>query len=122
MVGVPWRWLLGWRVLRVVCAERELQVPRLRFGMTKLKWLANLGVGYWDGEFWEWLRLRGNCRSLGLRFGMTKFKWLANLGVGYWDGEFWEWLRLRGNCRSLGLRFGMTKFEWLVNLGVGYWD
>jgi hypothetical protein len=37
--------------LTVVAAERELQVPRLRFGMTKFKWLVALGVGYWDGEF-----------------------------------------------------------------------
>src|ERR1700744_3309470 len=31
MVVGPWRWLLGWRVLTVVAAERALQLPRLRF-------------------------------------------------------------------------------------------
>jgi hypothetical protein len=35
----------------VVATERALQVPRLRFGMTKFKWLLALGGGYWDGEF-----------------------------------------------------------------------
>jgi len=36
-------------IVDFVAAERALQVPRLRFGMTKFKWLANLGGGYWDG-------------------------------------------------------------------------
>src|SRR5580700_11692722 len=30
MVGKPWRWLLGSRVLREVASERALQVPRPR--------------------------------------------------------------------------------------------
>src|ERR1700678_1158720 len=34
-------------------------------GMTKFKWLANLGVGYSDGGLWQSFRPKVNCRSLG---------------------------------------------------------
>ena len=72
----------------MVAAERELQVPRLRFGMTKFKWLVDLGVGLLG---WRVLTVVAAERELQvprLRFGMTKFKWLVALGVGYTDGEF----------------------------------
>src|SRR5271156_2204655 len=106
MVGEPWRWLFGWRVLTVVAAEGELQVPRLRSGSQSLNgWRTLALVIRMEGS--DSGCDRGGTAGPSATLGMTKFKWLASLGVGYSDGGFYSGCG-RGGTAGPSATLGVT--------------